>query len=173
MSYCVAVRSPTIDPCHLPYHDTEYGFPLQDDNDLFERLILEINQAGLSWTTILKKRAGFREAYAHFDIPTIAAFSEDDHARLMADARIIRNRLKIKAATRNAQVALELISQHGSFAAWLNLHRGSDLTAWTKLFRKTFAFTGGEIVREFLVSTSYLPGAHDPDCPIYFLMPKE
>ena len=159
MSYCAAVRSPNIDPCHIPYHDTEYGFPVFSDTDLFERLLLEINQAGLSWTTVLKKRAGFREAYAQFNA--------DDHARLMADPGIIRNRLKIQAATQNAQVVLELIRRHGSFAEWLHLHRGSDLTAWTKLFRKTFTFTGGEIVREFLMSTACLPGAHDPDCPIY------
>ncbi len=173
MSYCTAVRSATIHPCHVVYHDTEYGFPVRSDSELFERLVLEINQAGLSWETILKKREGFRQAYSNFDIAAIAAYGEEDHARLLADAGIIRNRLKVKAATRNAQVALELISQHGSFASWLDLHRGSDLTAWTKLFRKTFAFTGGEIVREFLVSTGYLPGAHDPDCPIYFLIPNE
>ncbi|NDJ11916.1 MAG: DNA-3-methyladenine glycosylase I [Acidobacteriia bacterium] len=171
MSYCAAVRSPNIDPCHIPYHDTEYGFPVFSDTDLFERLLLEINQAGLSWTTVLKKRAGFREAYAQFHIPTIAAFNADDHARLMADPGIIRNRLKIQAATQNAQVVLELIRRHGSFVEWLHLHRGSDLTAWTKLFRKTFTFTGGEIVREFLMSTGYLPGAHDPDCPIYLVSP--
>lgn len=169
MSYCAAVRSSELDPCHVPYHDNEYGFPVTSDTDLFERLLLEINQAGLSWTTILRKRAGFREAYAEFHIPTIAAWTEVDHARLMADARIIRNRLKIQAAIRNAQVILLLVQQHGSFAAWLELHRGSDLISWTKLFRKTFAFTGGEVVREFLVSTGYLPGAHDPDCPVFLL----
>ncbi len=172
MSYCVAVRDAAIDPCHIPYHDTEYGFPLRDDNELFERLILEINQAGLSWTTILKKRAGFRDAYAQFRIDAIAAFDDTDRARLLADARIIRNRLKVNAAITNANVALSLIREHGSLAAWLDHHRGLDLPAWTKLFGKTFAFTGGEIVREFLVSTGYLPGAHDPDCPIYLLMPK-
>ncbi|MCU1325446.1 MAG: DNA-3-methyladenine glycosylase [Bryobacterales bacterium] len=172
MSYCTAVRSATIDPCHVVYHDTEYGFPLTGDDELFERLILEINQAGLSWTTILKKREGFRDAYANFNIAAIAAFDEDDRARLLADARIIRNRLKVNAAIMNARVALELIREHGSLAAWLELHRGAELPVWTKLFRKTFLFTGGEIVREFLVSTGYLPGAHDPDCPISVLLPK-
>ena len=172
MSYCTAVRSATIDPCHVAYHDTEYGFQIRTDNELFERLILEINQAGLSWTTILKKRAGFRDAYAQFRIEAVAAFDDNDRARLLADARIIRNRLKVNAAITNANAALALIREHGSLAAWLDLHQGHDLSAWTKLFRTTFAFTGGEIVREFLVSTGYLPGAHDPDCPVYFLIPK-
>ena len=166
MSYCTAVRSGSIEPCHIEYHDTEYGFRTRSDSDLFERLILEINQAGLSWTTILKKRAGFRKAYADFKIEAIAAFGEADRARLLADAGIIRNRLKVDAAINNAKVALELIREHGSLANWLDLHHQLDLVAWTKLFHKTFAFTGGEIVREFLVSTGYLPDAHDPDCPI-------
>lgn len=170
MSYCTAVRSATIDPCHIEYHDTEYGFPIRTDNELFERLILEINQAGLSWTTILKKRAGFRDAYAQFQIEAIAAFDDSDRARLLADARIIRNRLKVNAAINNANVALKLIGEHGSLASWLDQHRANDLPAWTKLFRKTFAFTGGEIVREFLTSTGYLPGAHDIDCPIFAVL---
>src|SRR3954469_23077960 len=108
MSYCAVVRDAKTDPCHRVYHDTEYGFPIRADNELFERLILEINQAGLSWTTILKKRAGFRDAYAEFDIEAIAAFDESDRARLMADARIIRNRLKVNAAIANANAALKL-----------------------------------------------------------------
>lgn len=166
MSYCKAVQSGALEQCHNVYHDTEYGFPVASDHELFERLILEINQAGLSWTTILKKRDSFRKAYAYFNIAAVAAFGDADRDRLLADAGIIRNRLKVKAAIHNAQVVLGLIRDHGSFAGWLDGHRGLDLAGWTKLFRKTFAFTGGEIVREFLVSTGYLPGAHDADCPI-------
>jgi DNA-3-methyladenine glycosylase I len=167
MSYCAVVRMPSTDPSHIPYHDTEYGFPLRGDNALFERLILEINQAGLSWTTILKKRAGFRAAYAGFDVAKVAGFGEKDRERLMADASIIRNRLKINAAIANANTALGLIEVHGSLAAWLNKQHPQSAEAWTKLFRKTFLFTGGEIVREFLLSTGYLPGSHDEDCPVY------
>jgi DNA-3-methyladenine glycosylase I len=167
MSYCAVVRMPATDPSHLPYHDTEYGFPLREDHALFERLILEINQAGLSWTTILKKRAGFRAAYAGFDIAKVAGFGEKDRERLMADASIIRNRLKINAAIANANTALRLIAEHGSLAAWLDRLHPQSAEAWTKIFRKTFVFTGGEIVREFLLSTGYLPGAHDEDCPVY------
>jgi DNA-3-methyladenine glycosylase I len=163
-SYCTAVRSGRLHVVHTQYHDLEYGFPIQTDDGLFERLILEINQAGLSWETILKKREGFTNAYANFKLEQVAAFNDEDFARLMSDASIIRNRLKIRAATENAKRILELQSEHGSFLAWLELNHPLELEAWRRLFKKTFVFTGGEIVREFLVSTGFLPGAHDEDC---------
>lgn len=166
MSYCAFVRDAGADPCHRVYHDTEYGFPVRDDHALFERLILEINQAGLSWVTILRKRDGFRAAYAGFDISKVAAFSEADRARLLADASIVRNRLKVNAAIANANTALKLIAEHGSLAAWLDSCHPRSPAAWAKVFKDTFLFTGGEIVREFLLSTGYLPGAHDDDCPV-------
>jgi DNA-3-methyladenine glycosylase I len=152
-------------PHHGPYHDDEYGFPVDDDDRLFERLVLEINQAGLSWLTILKKREGFRRAYADFRIERVAAFTEEDRARLLDDASIIRNRLKVNAAIENARRILALRETHGSFAGWLDAHHPRELPEWTRLFRSTFLFTGGEIVREFLVSTGYLPGAHVEGCP--------
>src|SRR5690606_13474899 len=93
-------------PLHGPYHDDEYGVPQQDEAVLFERLLLEINQAGLSWETMLRKREGFRAAYDGFDVARVAAYGEADQARLMADAGIIRNRLKIGAAIHNAGVIL-------------------------------------------------------------------
>lgn len=167
MSYCSAVRSGKIHPVHTDYHDLEYGFPLREDNLLFERLILEINQAGLSWETILKKKEGFRKAYDGFDLETVAAYGEADRLRLLADAGIIRNRLKVNAAIENAQRILRIQAEHGSFGAWLNKHHPLDLEGWKKLFKKTFVFTGGEIVNEFLMSTGYLPGAHDPNCPCF------
>jgi DNA-3-methyladenine glycosylase I len=154
-------------PYHGPYHDSEYGFPLRDDNLLFERLILEINQAGLSWLTILKKRDGFRRAYDGFDLATVAAYGEEDRGRLLSDAGIIRNRLKIDATIENARQIIELQSEYGSFAGWLDAHHPLDRRQWTKLFKKTFRFTGGEIVNEFLMSTGYLPGAHHVRCPAY------
>src|ERR1700732_853147 len=89
-------------PYHGPYHAKEYGFPIRDDSKLFERLALEINQAGLSWLTILKKRAAFRAAFADFDVDRVAAFGPADTDRLLADPGIIRNRLKIEAAAENA-----------------------------------------------------------------------
>ena len=158
---------------HGPYHDTEYGFPLQGDAELFERLILEINQAGLSWLTILKKREAFRAAYRGFEPGVVARFGARDVRRLMADAGIIRNRLKIEAAIANAKTVLALGQSHGSFAGWLDAHHPLALEDWVRLFKRTFRFTGGEIVREFLVSTGYLPGAHDEQCPTYARVLKQ
>ena len=168
-SYCDFINRLKADEfsIHRAYHDEQYGFPLPDDNELFGRLILEINQAGLSWTTILNKQENFRKAYHHFDIATVAAYGDEDRARLLADAGIIRNRLKVEAAIHNAQVILGLQKEFGSFQKWLDHHHPKTKEEWTKLFKKTFRFTGGEIVNEFLMSTGYLPGAHGPGCPIY------
>ena len=152
---------------HGPYHDNEYGFPLEGDDALFERLLLEINQAGLSWLTILKKRRGFREAYDAFSIDRVADYGEADRARLLADPGIIRNRLKVDAAISNAGRLMEIRASHGSFSAWLDAHHPLGKADWVKLFKKTFRFTGGEITGEFLISTGYLPGAHHPMCPVY------
>jgi DNA-3-methyladenine glycosylase I len=168
-TYCDYIISLKSDEqnVHRIYHDTQYGFPIEDDNGLFGRLILEINQAGLSWTTILNKQENFQKAYHQFNIKKIAAYKEKDVERLLNDAGIIRNRLKIAAAIHNAQVVLELQKQHGSFKAWLDAHHPKTKEEWVKLFKQTFRFTGGEIVNEFLMSTGYLPGAHTPDCPVY------
>ncbi len=166
-SYCQFCLHEPEDSVHKRYHDTEYGFPLTDDNQLFERLVLEINQAGLSWTTILKKAANFHAAYHGFEIATVANYTESDRERLMADAGIIRNRLKINAAIVNAQRLLVLQQEYGSFKNWLDSHRMLTREQWTKLFKKNFLFTGGEIVNEFLMSTAYLPGAHEESCPIH------
>lgn len=163
-SYCHA----SLDhPWHGPYHDEQYGFPIQDDDELFGRLVLEINQAGLSWLTILKKQDNFRAAYAGFSIPAVAAFGEKDRARLLSDAGIIRNRLKVGAAIHNANVILGLQDQYGSFLAWLDAHHPLEKSEWVRLFKKTFRFTGGEITGEFLMSTGYLPGAHHRACPVW------
>ena len=166
-SYCQAIRKGKLSEVHKIYHDTAYGFPINDDNELFGRLIFEINQAGLSWDTILKKQENFRKAYANFDIDKIAAFDENDRGRLMDDAGIIRNKLKVNAAIHNAQKIQELQKEHGSFKAWLDKNNPLSKEEWVKLFKKTFKFTGGEITNEFLMSTGYLPGAHDKDCPVF------
>ena len=152
-------------PFHGPYHEGEYGFPSRDDAVLFERLILEINQAGLSWLTILKKRDAFQKAFDGFDIDKVAAYGARERARLLADPGIIRNRLKVEAAIENARRLQQIRETHGSFAGWLDAHHPLDKAEWVKLFKKTFRFTGGEIVGEFLMSTGYLPGAHRDDCP--------
>jgi DNA-3-methyladenine glycosylase I len=154
-------------PVHSRYHDGEYGFPTSDESVLFERLVLEINQAGLSWLTILKKRAAFRAAFADFEVDRVAAFGPSEIDRLMADSRIIRNRLKLEAAAENARRIQILRQSHGSFAGWLDAHHPRSPQDWTRLFRHTFRFTGGQIVNEFLMSVGYLPGAHELDCPAF------
>jgi len=166
-TYCDYCITHPEDILNKKYHDTQYGFPLTSDDELFERLVLEINQAGLSWITILKKADNFHKAYDRFKIEKIAKYSEEDRARLLADAGIIRNRLKVNAAIVNAQKILELRKEFGSFKGWLDANHPLIKEEWTKLFKKTFVFTGGEIVNEFLISTGYLPGAHQADCPIY------
>ena len=169
MSYCTAIENmpEAKRGIHKAYHDKLYGFPIHDDNELFCRLILEINQAGLSWETILKKEDSFRKAYHNFNIKKVAAYTEGDRARLLADAGIIRNRLKINAAIENAGTILQLQKDYGSFKKWLEHYHPKSKEEWVKLFRNTFKFTGGEIVNEFLMSIGYLPGAHSIDCKIY------
>jgi DNA-3-methyladenine glycosylase I len=166
-TYCDYCNSHPEDEFNKPYHDTQYGFPIDDDNELFERLILEINQAGLSWILILKRAKGFRKAFHKFNIKKIASYTDKDRERLLNDEGIIRSKLKINAAITNAQKILELQKEYGSFKGWLDAHHPSTKEEWTKLFKKTFFFTGSEIVNEFLMSTGYLPGAHEKNCPIY------
>ncbi len=166
-SYCKAVKNLDKRDVNRLYHDFTYGFPLTDDNELFGRLILEINQAGLSWTTILKKQDNFRKAYDNFDIKTVANYTTEERKRLLEDAGIIRNRLKINAAIHNANRILELQKKFGSFKNWLDNNHPLDLEEWVKLFKKHFKFTGGEITKEFLLSTGYLEGAHERECPVY------
>jgi len=157
---------------HGAYHDREYGFPLDDESELFERLVLEINQAGLNWLTMLKKREGFRRAFRGFEVDRVARFTKRDEARLMADPAIIRNRLKVAAAIENAKRIRGLRASHGSFAAWLAAQHPLPKEAWVKLFKKTFVFTGGEITGEFLMSIGYLPGAHRESCPAFARIAK-
>lgn len=154
-------------PFHGPYHDREYGFHSREEPVLFERLVLEINQAGLSWLTVLQKRENFRAAYAGFAVDRVAAFDEADRARLLADAGIIRNRLKVNAAIENAKRIQALRDDHGGFVDWLDAHHPLPKDEWVRLFKKTFLFTGGEITGEFLMSLGYLPGAHREDCPVF------
>jgi DNA-3-methyladenine glycosylase I len=166
-SYCEYLRAHPEETLHLAYHDREYGFPLADDRALFERLMLEVNQAGLSWTLILKRQDEFRRAYDGFDVDRVAAYGEAEVARLLADPGIIRNRLKVRAAVENARRIQGLRGEFGSFKGWLEAHHPRPLEEWAKLFKKTFVFTGGEIVGEFLMSIGYLAGAHRTDCPVH------
>jgi DNA-3-methyladenine glycosylase I len=171
MTYCEYINtlSGIQKDLHKEYHDNHYGFPIENDNELFERLMFEINQAGLNWILILKKQHNFRKAFDNFDIDIVARYGEKDFERLMNDTGIIRNRLKINAAIENAKTIQKIRKENGSFRNWLdhNAEEADSLEKWTKLFKKTFRFTGGEIVNEFLMSTGYLPGAHGPDCQTY------
>ena len=107
------------DPLYVAYHDNEWGVPAHDDRHLFEMLVLEGAQAGLSWLTILKKREQYRRAFDNFDIGKVAAYSGDDVQRLLADAGIVRNRLKITSAIKNARGVLEIQREYGSFDAFV------------------------------------------------------
>lgn len=129
--------------------------------------MLEINQAGLSWDTILKKHENFWKAYAEFDIDRVDAFNENDRERLLADAGIIRNKLKVNAAIYNVQKILDLQMESGSFKAQLDKNHPLKCKEWVKLFKKTFKFTGGEITNELLMSSGDLPATHDNDCPVF------
>jgi DNA-3-methyladenine glycosylase I len=155
------------DPLHGPYHDTEHGFPVRDETSLFERLILEISQAGLSWGTVLRKRDTLRAGYAGFDVDRVAAFQDRDRDRLLADPGVIRNRRKVEAAIYNARVVRALRDSHGGFAAWLDAQHPQPRAQWTRTMKAHFILVGGEITNEFLMSVGYLPGAHKPDCPVH------
>lgn len=152
------------------YHDKHYGVPIKDDNELFCRFVMEINQAGLSWHTILVKEKNFRKAYHNFDIKKVAKYGEKDFMRLMSDVGIIRNRLKINAAIYNANQLLAIQKDFGSFEKWLKVQSKElqhNKQLWVKLFKKNFKFVGGEIVGEFLMSINLLPGSHGKECPKY------
>src|SRR5450755_4388525 len=167
MSYCDVIKAMEKDNVHVRYHNNEYGFPIEEDDQLFARLILEINQAGLSWTTILNKKEHFFKAYDGFDIDKVARYGPKQIERLLNDAGIIRNRLKVAAAIENAKKIKAIQKEYGSFKKWLDHHHPKSKEEWVKLFKENFRFTGGEIVGEFLMSCGYLPGAHTADCKIY------
>lgn len=109
----------TNDPLYIKYHDEEWGKPVFDDKTLFEFLLLETFQAGLSWLTILKRRAHFRKAFDGFDYNKISKYTDDKHQELLQDAGIIRNRLKVKAATTNAQAFIKIQEEYGSFSKFI------------------------------------------------------
>lgn len=165
--YCSFVKGKGKNTVHEHYHDKEYGFPLKSDNELFARLVLEINQAGLSWETVLKKKDNFYKAFDNFDIEKVSRYKQKKFQLLMQDAGIIRNRLKINAVIENAKAIKILQKEYGSFQNWLNHNHPKTKEEWVRLFKNTFRFTGGEIVNEFLMSTGYLPGCHSEDCLTY------
>ena len=148
-SYCDYIRDHPEDEYNRLYHDLEYGFPLTQDNLLFERFVLEINQAGLSWITILRKKKNFHRAYRGFEIDKIAAFGVKDVDRLLLDAGIIRNRLKINAAIENARRIQALRPEYGSFQGWLDAHHPRSLDAWAKSLKQTFCLLAEKLFASF------------------------
>lgn len=167
MSYCEYCQKLPLDNVHRRYHDEVCGQKISDDFELFGRLILEINQAGLSWDTILKKSEHFRLAYDQFDYHKIAQYDQSDIDRLLQNSGIIRNRLKIQAVIYNANQILALKEIHGSFLNWVDMQEIKNTDEWVKLFKKNFKFVGGEIVKEFLLSIGKIEGSHDVTCPKY------
>ncbi len=167
MSYCTFCKNLPYENIHRVYHDEYYGVELTDDFELFGRLVLEINQAGLSWGTILKKQEYFFDAFDKYDFYKIAKYDEYKIEALLENKGIIRNKLKINAVIHNAAKVIEIAEQNGSFLNWLKNQREITLDDWVKVFKKNFKFVGKEIVNEFLMSINILPGAHDKDCEKY------
>lgn len=169
------------DPLMVAYHDDEWGVPCHDDRDLFERLILEGFQAGLSWSTILRKREAFIRAFDSFDPQIVAAYGPDEEARLLGDAGIVRNRLKVSAAISNAQVFLQTQNDFGSFDAYIwrfapapradRFRSLAEIPATTPesdamskdLKRRGFRFVGSTICYAFMQSAG-LVDDHVADC---------
>ena len=167
-------------PEFLAYHDTEWGFPVSDDFRLFEKLCLEGFQSGLSWRTILAKRENFRAAFANFDFNKIARFTEQDVARLLKDAGIVRHRGKIEAVINNARQAAELVKTEGSLAAYLWRHEptgeqlappqtastSAESVALSKALKKLgWKFVGPTTVFAFMQATGLI-NDHVADCVI-------
>lgn len=163
-------------PLYIEYHDHEWGVPEHDDRRLFELLILEGFQAGLSWECILNRREGFRAAFDGFDPEKVAAYGERELAALRADGRIVRNRLKIAAAPLNARAFLQIQREFGSFDRWLWAHTGGRTLRETGLARSPLSdgisrelkargmkFVGSTIIYAFLQAAGVID-SHEPGC---------
>jgi DNA-3-methyladenine glycosylase I len=159
------------DPLLIQYHDEEWGVPLNGDDELFERLTLEIFQAGLSWRTILHKREALRRAFSRFSIKRVAAYGKSDVARLLNDSGIIRNRLKIESTIENARRLRELVAEHGSFASYIKGLNGTNEELYKQL-KKKFCFMGPKIAECFLQSIGRIDGAHEPGCSMASRKPR-
>ena len=172
MSYCSYCRSQDENSLHKWYHDEVYGRMSKTDDELFGRLIMEINQAGLSWDIVLNKYADIKKAYAHFSIVKIAAFKNKEIHILKNNAKVIRHELKIRSIVYNAQQILRIQKEFGTFGIWILKNQQNSIENWTRIFKKNFKFVGKEIVSEFLKSNGIIPGAHDEDCPVYHKLKK-
>ncbi|MEA3301754.1 MAG: DNA-3-methyladenine glycosylase I [Pseudomonadota bacterium] len=172
----------TASPLEQQYHDSEWGVPLHDDRKLFEFLILEGAQAGLSWSTILNKREGYRAAFNNFDAEKIAAYDDHKIRQLLANPAIVRNRLKVNAAVTNARIYLEIMQQSGGFSEWVwkfvdgepvnnDFHNMEDVPANTprsdlmarEMKKRGFKFVGTTICYAFMQATGMV-NDHTTDC---------
>ncbi len=167
MSYCLNVNCGKLNYYHKHYHDNIYGFPAKSENELFGRLVLEINQAGLSWDTVLKKEKAIKDAYRDYSFFKIAEFNDMDIQRILKDNEVIRMKRKIEAIIYNAKKIVSITEKHNSFKIFLDTHHPLTLCDWIPVFKNEFKFVGKEICKEFLISTGYLKGAHEKSCPIY------
>ena len=173
MSYCSFCRKQDDQSIHRWYHDEVYGQMSKNDDELFGRLIMEINQAGLSWGIVLNKYPDLKKAYANFSIAKIAAFKDKDILALKNNPRVIRHELKIRSIIYNAQQILSIQKEFGTFENWISQNQQNSIENWTSIFKKKFKFVGKEIVSEFLMSNGMIPGAHNEDCPVYLKLKKE
>ena len=156
-------RWATTDPVLATYHDNEWGEAPVGDAGWFERLSLEVFQAGLSWCTVLAKRDGFRRAFHDFEPKIVAAFTAKDVTGVLRDPGIVRNRAKVLATIENAKVVLVLADEHGSFGEWVN-SQPDDLEGQQRVYRQTFQFAGPQVVEAFLQSVGRVPAPHEPGC---------
>ncbi|MAW08763.1 MAG: DNA-3-methyladenine glycosylase I [Flavobacteriaceae bacterium] len=167
MSYCSNVNCGKLNYYHNHYHDNIYGFPAKSENELFGRLVLEINQAGLSWDTVLKKEKAIKDAYRDYSFFKIAEFNNSDIQRILNDNKVIRMKSKIEAIIYNAKKIISVTEKHNSFKNFLDMHHPLTMSGWLSVFKNEFKFVGKEICKEFLMSTGYIKGAHEKSCPIY------
>ncbi|MFQ6125934.1 MAG: DNA-3-methyladenine glycosylase I [Candidatus Heimdallarchaeota archaeon] len=151
------------DPLMEHYHDTEWGFPAKDDNELFERLTLQIFQAGLSWKIILNRRKAFRKAFSNFNVKEVADYGPTEMERLLTDKNIIRNKLKIQSTIDNAKRILKLQKKYGSFQNFLE-QLPNELSVLQNELKRTFKFIGPEIARMFVMSIGKIEVPHDHYC---------
>ena len=166
MSYCVYCLSLPKENIHRVYHDTEYGRNEYDNNKLFEKFCLEINQAGLSWDIVLKKRKTLSIAFDQWSIDKVAAYDQKKIKELTLNTGVIRHRKKIESIVYNANQILLMHKNGISFSNWLESLKGKSLDECLIIFKKKFKFVGTEIVKEYLQAINIMEGAHDKNCKI-------
>jgi DNA-3-methyladenine glycosylase I len=156
-------RWAATDPVLAAYHDEEWGEPPLGEAGWFERLSLEVFQAGLSWRTVLAKREGFRRAFHDFEPKLVAAFTARDVTDILRDPGIVRNRAKVLATIENAKTVLALAATHGSLVGWVNA-QPEGLQEQQRSYRQTFQFASPQVVEAFLQSVGRIEPPHEPGC---------